>query len=382
MNSIHKDSPIPIYSQLADIIRNQVLAGEIKPGDQLPGEFELAKSYKISRSSVRRAIELLSKGGLVRKIHGKGNFIQYWGKTNETSGVISLLVPDSRIFLFSSVLKGAHSAAKSRGYTLVLSFLGNNDDEENEIFDQLREHGIKGFVIFPRNNIHHDGAIWRLFREDFPFVLIDRYLPNLPSTYVGVDNVDSAYQIVNHLASLGYRSIGFATTTGMNTTTVQERFDGYQKALADHCLEYEPRWDFDTQFESSSPIIPEEDEAGQIEIFRSLFREHGHPEAIFSINDITSYMVERAAKAEGINIPHELALAGMDDDEYAKRAEVPLTTIRQPFEEMGARAAHLLIDRLRGSPSGIEKILLPTQLIIRQSCGEDLVRQKIPSTGN
>ena len=72
MNSIHKDSPIPIYSQLADIIRNQVLAGEIKPGDQLPGEFELAKSYKISRSSVRRAIELLSKGGLVEKSMEKG----------------------------------------------------------------------------------------------------------------------------------------------------------------------------------------------------------------------------------------------------------------------------------------------------------------------
>jgi DNA-binding LacI/PurR family transcriptional regulator len=65
----------------------------------------------------------------------------------------------------------------------------------------------------------------------------------------------------------------------------------------------------------------------------------------------------------------------MDDDEYARRTEVPLTTMRQPFEEIGARATHILIDHLRGSPSGIERVFLSTQLVIRQSCGGALLHQ-------
>lgn len=290
---------------------------------------------------------------------------------NALGGVIALLVPDSRVFLFSNVLNGSLNAAKSRGYTLIISFLGKNEQEEDKNFDQLRQHGVKGFVIFPRNNTTYDPAIWRLYRENFPFVLIDRYFPELPSNFVGIDNVQAAFDVVNHLAGLGYQTIGFATTTWLKTTTVRERFEGYQKALRVYGIEYNPRWFFDTQLESASPVIPEENEEGQIEIFRNLYQERGHPEAIFSINDITAYLLGRAAKMEGITIPEDMALAGMDDDEYAKRTEVPLTTMRQPFEEIGARATHILIDQLRGSPLKIERVYIPTQLVIRQSCGEN-----------
>jgi GntR family transcriptional regulator, arabinose operon transcriptional repressor len=375
MDSIRKDSPIPIYKQLADTIRDQVLKGELEPGDQLPGEWELAKLYKISRSSVRRTIDLLVNSGMVVKIHGKGNFIQDWTEMNSKGGVIALLVPDSKVFLFSNVLNGALNAAKSRGYTLIISFLGRNETEEEQNLDLLRQHGVSGFVIFPRNNITYDPVIWRLYKENFPFVLIDRYFPELPCPFVGIDNVQAAFEVVNHLAGLGYRAIGFATTTWIKTITVRERFEGYQKALNVHGIEYNPRWFFDTQLSSASPVIPEEDETGQIEIFRNLYRERGHPEAIFSINDITAYLLGKAAKAEDIAIPADMALAGMDDDEYARRTEVPLTTMRQPFEEIGARATHILIDHLRGSPSGIERVFLSTQLVIRQSCGGALLHQ-------
>jgi len=376
MESIRKESPIPIYKQMADLIRHQVLRGELGPGDQLPSEWSLAITFKISRSSVRRAIELLSQTGMVTRIHGKGNYIRDRSESIDEGGMISLLVPDSRLFMFSNVLNGAQSAAKSRGYTLTVSFLGLSEAEEHENFNQLRYHGVKGFVIYPRNNITYDSAIWQLFQENFSFVLIDRYFPDLPSTFIGVDNVNAAFQAVSHLTSLGHRSIGFATTTGMDTTTVRDRFNGYLKALRERDIAFDPKWVFDTQSLSSSPIIPEEDEAGQIEIFRSLIRQRGCPKAFFSINDITAYMMGKAASAEGIAIPDELALVGMDDDDYAKRADVPLTTIRQPFHEIGARATHILIDRLRGSPTGIERINLPTQLVIRQSCGETLLHPK------
>jgi LacI family transcriptional regulator len=105
------------------------------------------------------------------------------------------------------------------------------------------------------------------------------------------------------------------------------------------------------------------------------------PSAIFAINDITAFLVSKAASLEGLRIPEDMALVGFDNDAFARRASVPLTTVAQPFEEIGARAAHLLVDRLRGSPPGFERVLLNTQLIIRQSCGEALVHSGKPRIG-
>jgi LacI family transcriptional regulator len=72
----------------------------------------------------------------------------------------------------------------------------------------------------------------------------------------------------------------------------------------------------------------------------------------------------------------------MDDDEYARRAEVPLTTVRQPFEDIGARGAHLLIDMIRGGSGKIERVLLPTQLVIRRSCGAALFHPQSTKVSN
>ncbi len=380
MKPLDRKSPIPIYQQLASLIRTQVLTGDLQPGDQLLSELEMVATYQISRYSVRRALDLLVKGGIVKRVQGKGNFILDWNESQDQGGVIGFLVPDTRIFLFMNILNGVVNAANSRGYSTVFSYLGNDEIEEQQNFAQLTARGVSGFIIFPKNDSEYDSAIWQLYQEGFPFVLVDRFFPDLPCPFIGIDNVQSAYNAVSYILSRGYTSIGFATSADMKTTTIRDRYTGYRKVLEDNGIEFHPNWLFQTPTHYSSPIYAEEDELKEVEQYRKLLCRADRPAAIFAINDITAYLLSKAASLEGMRIPQELALVGFDNDAFARRAVTPLTTVAQPFEEIGARAAHLLVDRLRGSPQGFERILLPTQLVIRHSCGEALVHHSLSGT--
>jgi GntR family transcriptional regulator of arabinose operon len=374
---LDRNNPIPIYQQLASVIRNQILSGELKPGDQLLSELDMVSHYQVSRDSIRRALDLLARAGMVKRVQGKGNFVYQWQETQDEGGMISFLVPDERIFLFMNMLNGVVSAARLRGYSTVFSYLGKNEREEAETIGQQKTQGVSGFIIFPKNDLDYDAAIWQLFQEGTPFVLVDRDFPDLPCPFVGIDNVQAAYNAVSYLLRRGYSTIGFATSSDFKTSTIRDRFSGYRKALDDHGIEFRPEWLIQSPSHFSSPIYYEEQEAIEIEHYRKLIRSPQCPSAIFAINDVTAYLIARAASLVGLRIPEDLALLGFDNDDFARRSSVPLTTVAQPFEEIGARAAHLLIDRLRGSPAGFERILLPTQLIIRQSCGEGLVHSRL-----
>jgi GntR family transcriptional regulator of arabinose operon len=372
MDSIDKQSSVSLYQQLAGIFRKQILQGVYKPGDKMPSEFELVKQYQVSRSSVRQAIDLLVHDGLVEKVHGKGNFIHNWQYTKEEIGTIGLLLPDDRFSLFMNLLNGVEASTRDRGYSLVVSYSGLDDNAEMQVIQRLKSQNVRGFVIFPRNFIARDAAIWKLFEEGFPFVLIDRYFPDLPCSFVGIDNFKAAYSAVDYLITRGHCAIGFATAPDPNTSTIRERYQGYRAALQEHGIQFKQSWLCESSTAYSSPVYTEQGEVKETGYFRNFFRQKDLPTAIFAINDHTAYLVCNAAKSEGIRVPQDLSLVGFDNDEFARINEVPLTTVAQPFREMGARAASLLIDKLRGVGSGLERILLPTHLVVRQSCGEML----------
>ena len=271
-----------------------------------------------------------------------------------------------------NLIEGVETAASSRDFSMVFSYMGQDEDEEMRTFRRMRSQKIAGFIIYPKDNLTRGEAIWQLFHEHFPFVLIDRYLPELPSAFVGIDNFEAAYNAIEYLIKLGHREIGFASMSDINTTTIHDRQAGYLQALRDHGIEFNENWMFQSPSIYTSPIYTNGEKQAELDHLRELFRRKVLPTAVFAINDIIANILCEAAKAEGIRIPEDLAVMGFDDDDFAQTNEPPLTTVAQPFKEIGARAAHLLIDKIRGVSSGLglERILLPTRLVIRQSCGE------------
>jgi DNA-binding LacI/PurR family transcriptional regulator len=92
------------------------------------------------------------------------------------------------------------------------------------------------------------------------------------------------------------------------------------------------------------------------------------PTAIFTSSDKAAFGVLRAARAVGLVVPRDLSVVGFDDNPIAATARVPLTTIRQPLSDMGRRGVELLVQQIQGKRTTPTKLLLPTELVERQSC--------------
>jgi DNA-binding LacI/PurR family transcriptional regulator len=90
---------------------------------------------------------------------------------------------------------------------------------------------------------------------------------------------------------------------------------------------------------------------------------------VFAANDIIAVGLVAAASSLGVRVPDELAVVGFDNLSIAAHIHPPLTTINQPCVDIGVRAAQLLIDRIEGKDGPPESIVLPTHLVVRDSCG-------------
>ena len=96
------------------------------------------------------------------------------------------------------------------------------------------------------------------------------------------------------------------------------------------------------------------------------------PDAVFVASDIMAIGALRAIRDAGLRVPEDIALAGFDDMPFAERSEPPLTTVRQPIVRMGGTAVEMLIDLIEHPDSVPHRIILPTELVVRKSCGSDL----------
>ena len=180
---------------------------------------------------------------------------------------------------------------------------------------------------------------------------------------ITVDRPTGGYRITRHLLELGHRRIGLLHG-GRADAGLQQRFDGYDRALAEAGLKPDPHLEAE---------ITAHTFAAGYEAARRLLRRKRRPTALFCLNDEVAIGAMRAIREAGLAIPGDLAVAGFDDIPAAPFAPVPLTTVRQPVAEIADRAAARLGERIRAAAAGeppvpahLECALVP-ELIVRAS---------------
>jgi LacI family transcriptional regulator len=196
-----------------------------------------------------------------------------------------------------------------------------------------------------------------LISSRLPFILVGRHPQHPEIGYVDVENQSGARLAVNHLLSLGRRKI--ACLSGpLNTIVGIDRQKGYLSALKEHGLPFDPRLVLEGNFS-------EED---GYRLTHSLIPQQ--PDAIFAASDAMALGALRFLHEVNIPVPQQIAVIGFDDLPFAARSQPPLTTIRQPIFQTGATVAESLIACIENpSQAGCPQILLPTELVIRETCG-------------
>lgn len=380
--SSKKEQTKVLHRQLTTDFRNRILDGRLPAGTRLPTDNELAVEYQLSRDTVRHALALLADEGLIKRIQGRGTFVcqlPVLAAPGNPSLTPFALPPEQKqigLLLNSNVRKmgdmlqeilfGVEQAVRLHDYSVSICYTEGSQEQQAQDIVRMSTNRVAGLIVCPIGNIADSGTIRQLQAARFPLVFVDRYLPDLSVDYVGADNKGGGHRCTEHLIILGHRRIGFIflEEEGLETTTsVRERWQGYSEALHKYGVPYDP-----------SLILPDvnPDEGYVSPSIYEFLQRPDRPSAIFAVNDLVALDVMQAAHTLRLRLPQDLALVGFDNEHFASRLSPSLTTMAQPFFDIGLRAGTLLLSQIEGLATAPKHIELPVSLIIRESCGAQL----------
>ena len=285
------------------------------------------------------------------------------------SNTIGLVVADISNPFYAKIARGVEDHASKAGYNLIICSSDESPDKETALIRVLRERQVDGLLI--SSTFSSSKEIHSLIREDFPFVLIDRYFPHTDTNYVIVDNYRGAFTATEHLIKLGYKRIAHMTVTPAHVTSLKERKRGFMDAMKKHELRLNKKY---------ISLIPYSDIKQNVyRELRELLASPNNIQAIFLANNNIAVSFLECVNEMKLRIPYEIAIICFDDIELFRVIHPTVTCIAQPMEEICKAAVRTLIRNIsKPDKSGKKtKIILQPELIIRESCGS-LYRKNFP----
>lgn len=263
--------------------------------------------------------------------------------------------------LFTDTFYGINESLAAQEYhPLVLDTYADTyqkaAEKEAECLRYAQESGFAGVVLWHEGGPANVGLIQRLHLE-MPVVAIDRRVPGLTLDFVGTDNFGGAYEATRHLISQGHARI--AHLTRMETTeAAADRLRGYQQALRDADLEFNPR-DLILLRDGGQRLDPA--------ALASLFTGRDAPTAVFLLADYWAPAIVAELRRLDLRVPEDIALVGFDDVVPPGLNALELTTMAQDFSGIGKTAGEMILRRLSGPDAAYATQVFPAHLVVRHS---------------
>jgi DNA-binding LacI/PurR family transcriptional regulator len=340
-----------------------IARGEYEPGERIPSESQLVRTFGASRPTVNRALRELQLSGIIDRRAGSGSYVR---RNAPARGyTFGLLIPElGRTEIFEPICRGMTEAQGQQPHVLLWgSSLTESDDLEEQASHacaQLVAKSVSGVFFAPLELTPEKDAINRRIADVFdragiPLVLLDRDLVPYPdrSRYdlVGIDNRRAGYTITAHLLKRGSRRVAFLGRP-RSAPTVDARISGYKEALGEAGLQ---------------PHVCRIDPEDRVELKRVLAKVR--PDGFVCANDFTAAQLLKTLDSLGVPVPARMRMGGVDDVKYASLLSVPLTTIHQPCSDIGAVAVSTMLERLQNPGLPPRDVLLNFHLVVRASCG-------------
>jgi LacI family transcriptional regulator len=269
---------------------------------------------------------------------------------------LALLLTDITNPFWTTVARGVEDTAIAAGYGVMLCNTDEDPAKEARYLDLLTRRRIDGLVVGPTSESTE--LLQSLLRRGVPFVIVDRWVEGVAADSVRGDSHGGAYAATRHLLQTGFRRI--ALIGGPATvSTADEREAGYRAALAGAGVPVDPALICRGSYRQT----------GGYDATRALLAAAHPPDAIFAGNSLIALGALEAVRSLGRRVPEDVALISFDDFPYAAVALPFLTAVVQPAAEIGRQAARMLLERLADPAAPPRALILPTELVVRRSCG-------------
>ncbi|MCI6997031.1 MAG: GntR family transcriptional regulator [Eubacterium sp.] len=352
------------YVILMEDLKERILSGQIRPGDKMPSENELAESNGISRHTVRKALAILENEGYITAEHGRGTFCSERSRSRGNSKNIAVITTYLSDYIFPRLIQGMDRVLTEQGYSIILKNTSNSRKKEAQCLEDILTKDVDGLIIEPSKsqifcrNMH---LYEKLDACGIPYVFIQGSYPQMKNkTTILIDDRKGGYLLTHYLIDLGHRHI--VGIFKADDSQGAERHRGYVDALQEAGIAYDPErviW-FHTEDRKIKPSV----------MIQMMMDQQMNIDAVVCYNDQIAEEVIQTLKENGKRVPEDISVTGYDNSYYAKSGG--LTTIAHPQEKLGEMAAQLLLEQIQGiseQDSQVKRLIEP-ELIIRDSCRE------------
>ena len=332
----------------------------------MPSQSDVAKLANVSFMTVSRVIngkenvKEETRQRVLKAIEELGYYPNAAARAlnnNKTDG-IGIIIPHAEFMTvapyFLDLISSLEKNIDKMGYHLVFK-LPSSFKSASDYSQLYKERKVDGLIVLAPSV--DQWLLKKLVTDKVPSVIVYSRDDELDINYIDANNHKGAKDAVNYLIKLGHKRIGMVTGS---TTLIcgRDRINGYLEALEDNNLNIDKRLIYYGDWNPESGV----------KAFKYFFGLEEPPTAIFCANDHMALGIIRTAKLNNLQVPRDLSVFGYNDITYAGYITPPLTTMKQPLEELGEKAVELLVKTIEDPDRPVEKIMMDTEFIERESC--------------
>lgn len=367
---------LPLYEQVYQYLLNEIKSGRLQGGDRVPSEKELAEQFNVSRITSKKALENLMQAQLVERIRGKGTFVvQTLPDLQESSHslspdaphgarehthddhlLIGVIIEDVADSYGLRLLQSIEECCSQHKMHMLLKRTYGKREEEEAAIEAFLQFGVDGLVIFPVHGDYYNPKILKLVVDNFPVVLVDRYLKGVAAHAVYTDNRKAAYDLTTYLVEQGHQHIAFVSPPLENTSSIDERLQGFSAALTDHGVPLNSNYWY-THFVSTLPAVYRKENAfaGQQELAQFI---QNNPEitAFFTCEYSQAMLLRHALHTLDPQKESQPSIVCFDYPEQLFNTPL-FTHIQQDEITMGKQAIDILSGQIQGRDEPLVSVI-------------------------
>lgn len=274
--------------------------------------------------------------------------------TTRKTGIIGMVIGDATNLFFSEMLMGVEGVIRSQNYGLVVCNTNEVLEHEDHYLNLVLGQRVDGIIAAATSKRWKALAAAEV--QHTPVVYVDRTFDGMDGPFVGVDNYGGAAEGTRHLIKCGHKKIGMLAGLP-RLSTMRERIVGFRRALSGADLPCNEEW----------IVTSELSIEGGKEAALTLLGQDDRPTAVFVNNNLLCLGALLALRELSLSCPTDVSLVSFDDHPWAAVSDPPMTVVHQPAWQVGRSAAELLCNLLSGAEVASSKVILPCEMVLRQS---------------
>jgi LacI family transcriptional regulator len=308
-----------------------------------------AKENRISEQVTERIRKIIAARNY------RPNIVAQGLRTGKTMA-LGLIVEDIANHFFGTVAKTIELAAYQKGYKVIFTSTDNDEVKGKDLLQMLKQQQVDGFIITPMPGLKE--AVLQLKKEKKPFVLFDRFFPDINTSYVVLDNYHGSYNMTTHLVKKGYKKIAFVTIVGgMNQMT--DRLEGYKSALRDNKIALDKDIIFEIPFFAAAN--------GEMKKLQTFIKKHKNVDAIFFATNYLGVMGLECLGRLHMTVPGHVAVAVFDDHDLFRLQKPAISVVAQPIALLANEAISSLLYLLENPKAEAKQVRIAPDLLLRDS---------------